>query len=322
MPKGSVQDTRVATNLVTLRDKIRELEVSLANLRGRGKRVVALLKLRDEIDEAMARLGQGFDLRPERTRVETIDNILYRKAGAVLLELSASGGLRTAREQAKPPEQRWWWFLDEYVAEKRRRSAIRAITVVLGIAAVLLIGNFAMDRFFGLSPEEKEARVFTLQAEQAIQRGDFDQAIAEYEKALEILPDAADVHLQLGVLYEQEGEETKSEAALRRAEELVGDRARFLTALARMYSDVGLADKALAEVNEAIALNPESAEAFLIRATIHENADEYQLAIDDLDRSADLAQASGQDELYVLARMRLGMLLQRSPGSGVPGMGL
>jgi tetratricopeptide (TPR) repeat protein len=279
--------------------------------------------LRDEIAEAMPRLGEGYDLRPEVTRVETIDNIIYRKSTLILRELAVGGGIRHYREGKKPSDEQWWWFLDEYVGEKRRKTAIRSISVVAGILLLLVAGNFVMDRFFGLSPIEKEARAFTLQGEEALRNGDNAEAIAQYEQALQVLPDMADAQLTLGILYELEGRPEQAREALAKAEDLVGDRPRYLTALARAYNDVGKTEPALEAVDEAIQLNDSFAEAFLIRATIYETIGDTDAAIKDLEQAGDLAQASGQDEIYVLSRMRLGMLLQRSPstGGGFPGMG-
>lgn len=323
MPKGSVEDSRATTTLVELRNTIRELEVGLANIGLRGRRVAELLSLRDEVSVAMPLLGEGYDLRPEETRVETIDNILYRKSGIILRELASSGGLRRYRAEKDPPDERWWWYLDEYVGEKRRKGAIRFISIVVTLGLLLVVGSYLMDRFFGLSPIEKEARAFTLQGEEALRAGDYVGAIAQYEGALDVLPTMADAQLTLGILYELEGRSEDAEGALAKAEELVGDRARYLTALARAYNDVGKTDQALDAVDEAIELNDTFAEAFLIRATIYETTGDTDSAIKDLEVAGDLAQASGQDEIYVLSRMRLGMLLQRSPsaGGGFPGGG-
>ena len=324
MPKGAIEDTRSPTTLVELRDKIRELEIGLANVNGRGARMVDLLRLRDEVDEAMGRLGEGYDLRPEKTRVETIDNIVYRKSPAITRELHRAGGMRTLREEIKPPEEHWWWYLDLHLAEKRRKTAIRSITVVVGLLILLLAGNFAMDHFFGLNPTEKEARSYTMQAEEGLRTGNYDEAIAQYEKALQVLPTLSDAQLTLGVLYEIKARTEDSKNALATAEKLIGDRAKYLTALARTYNDVGKSDEGLAAINEALQVDLNSVEAYLIRATIYETTNKVDLAIQDLDRAGELAQAHGQDELYVLARMRLGMLLQRSPSTGgvSPGGGL
>ena len=110
MPKGVVESPGVATTATRLRGQIRELEIGFANLRGRGDAVLDLLKQRDEVGETIERFeAAGLDMRPERTRIETVDNIISRKAPDISRELARTGGLEGARRQEKPPEERWWW---------------------------------------------------------------------------------------------------------------------------------------------------------------------------------------------------------------------
>lgn len=335
MPKGSIEETRAATEAVLLREKIRQLEIGVANIRRTGKHVVDLLRLRDEVEEAMARLEANEaapDLRPERTRIETVDNILYRKANIITRELLPYGGLAAARGEHKPlgslvpleqvpPEEHWWWYLDAYLAERRRKAAIKSIIFVVALGVVLVTANYLINRFFGLDPVEKEARGYTMAAEQMLREGDLDGAIEQYEIALNTLPSLIEARVTLGVLYEKKGRVKEAQQLYAQAEENIGDRATFLTVLARSYYDVGELEKALTAINEAIELAPDSAQAYLIRASVYETQDKVALAIEDLERSADLAQAQGQDSLYVLARMRMGMLLQRGPAMNIPGTG-
>lgn len=335
MPKGAIEERRAATELVRLRDKIRELEIGVANIRGRGKGVADLLRLRDEVEEGMRALSEDEaapDLRPERTRMDTIDNMLLGRAPHILGELMRFGGLAAARGErpafggmtpleTRPADDHWWWYLDEYVAQRRRKAAIKTIAVVMGLVAVLLVGNWVMNRYFGLDPVEREARGYTMEAEQLFRSGDLEGAIAAYEKALTVVPSMEDALVMLGVLYEVTGRQQESEEVLARAREAIGKRSEYLLILSRSYMDVGEMEKAMAAVQEAIALDPESAQAYLIRATIYESQNEVALALEDLEKSGSLAQAQGQDSLYVLSRMRMAMLLQRGPASSMPGQG-
>lgn len=320
MPKGVIEDTRTATLAVKLRKEIRNLEIDVVNIRGRREGVLDLLRSRDHLGQEIARLQEkGLDLRPERTRVETIDNILTRKATTIMRELRASGGLSAARREENPPEEHWWWYLDLYVAEKQRKGAIKSISIIVGLVIVLLTANYVMNKYFGMDPVEKEARSHVNLAERHLRDGETEAALAEYEQAVAILPSYTEAHIMLGVLYESQGNMDKAQKAFAAAEVTIGDRAKYLMALARNYQKIGEMDVALEKIQGATELSPDSAQALLIRGGIYEAMGEEALAIQDYAQSSELAQSQGDDALYVMARMRMGMLLQRSPSGVGPG---
>ena len=323
MPKGSIQETRMATRAVQLREQIRELEVAAASFQGRpAENARALLMLRDKVEEEFSALEeQGMDLRPERTRVKTVDNILVRKARGLERALGPTGGFAGARRDVQPSDDAWWWFLDEHIAEQRRKSAIKFITVFV-VAAVLLIGgNWAMNRFFGMDPIDREARGYVSSAEQALSMGNYEEAVAAYQQAIETQPEMYDAYIGLGVLYELQGQQEEARQTLAKAEELLADRVSYLLTLSRAYSSVGKMDPALDAAEEAVALAPESAQAYLIRGGVYEATGQRGEALTDYELSGELAREQGEDALYVLARMRMGMLLQSGVGSGMPGGG-
>jgi tetratricopeptide (TPR) repeat protein len=321
MPKGAIENTRVSTAAAGLRDMIHELETELVDLEDKGRDVIDLHRQRDQIAEEVSRLeSEGIDLRPERTRIETIDNILSREANVIAREAREVGGLPAVREEENPPESHWWWYVDEYVADKRRKKVIKTVAIVVGVLLLLVTGNYLMDRFFGLSAQEKEARIHINEAEQQFRESNYEQAIKEYEKAVEITPSDGQAQASLGVLYELQGRQEEAEEALKAAEDALGDRLEFLLTLAQTYMTAGEYDTALQKANEAIELNPDSARAYLIRGSVYENTEQRAKAIEDFQRSADLAQSTGKDALYVLAKMRLATLLQQAPNS-VPGGG-
>lgn len=316
MPKGAIEDTRVSTAAAGLRDMIHDFETDLPDLDEAGEGVIDLLRRRDQIEKEVSQLAsEGLDLRPEKTRIETIDNILSREASTIVRESRKAGGLQAAREAENPPESHWWWYLDEYVAEKRRKKITKTATIIVGILLVLVTGNYLMDRFFGLSAQEKEARVYINEAEQQFREENYEQAIAEYEKAVELTPYDGQAQAALAVLYELQGYPEEAERAFKMAEEALGDHQEFLMTLAQTYMTAGEYDTALDQANEAIELDPEAARAYLIRGSIYERMDERAKAIEDFEHSADLAQAAGQDALYVLARMRMAGLLQQAPST-------
>jgi tetratricopeptide (TPR) repeat protein len=310
MPKGSLENNRVQTRMEQLREQIRQLEVGVAGLH--ADNVLDMLRLRSQAETTVAEEeALGRDLRGERTRLATIDNMLERHATRVVTLAARRGGLRAAREQEAPPSGYWWWYLDDTVADRLRHSVVRAGAVIIGVVLVLLLGNYLLNTFFGMSPEEREAYGFTTMAEQMIYVGEYEEAIDRYEQAVEVIPDLPEAWVALAALYDVQGREDDHRAALARAETLVGDPLRLRLLLARQYETVQLLDVALAYAEQALELDPGSAEAHLIRGGIHDSLGNRELALADFEYASELARERGEDALYVLARTRMGMLLQQ-----------
>jgi tetratricopeptide (TPR) repeat protein len=324
MPKGALeQDIGIETSLSKLRDMIRELELQAFRLGGRGESVIETLRLRDRVEaELEGRRAAGMDMRAEQTRVETIDNMLRRQASILMGELRGMGGLGAARQQENPPEDHWWWYLDYEVSERRRRLAMRSTIIIAVALALLLGGNWVMNRFFGMDPVEKEARNYSSAAQQILyDRGDQEEAIELYEQAIAVYPEMPEAHAALAVLYEANGREEEAAREFEIAGEQLGDALGFEITVARAYETLGNLDAALEHAETALALGPEAPQAYFVRGGIYEALQENSQAIADFERASDLAREQGEDALYVLARTRMAMLMQRGPSSGLGGLG-
>jgi len=314
MPKGTVENNHATTTLAELRDQIRQLEIGVANLQGRRSGVIDLLRLRSRVEEAMERFQtSNVDVRPERTRLNSVDNALHRQAAIVVREAGNIGGLERIRKGERPPERYWWWYLDREVAERRRRNAIRLSSIVIGLAVLVLIVNYALNAFFGMKPSEKEAHELITSAEMLVRDGKYDQAIEEYKQAIELAPSLGDAYVALGVLYELQGHHDEAQQQLNKARELYADEATYELAVAEAYERAGQIEKALEAVNRALEQVPNSAQAYLVRAGIYEQNGDRGRALADLERAAQLASEQGEDALYVLAKTRMGMLSQQVP---------
>ena len=299
-----------------VRDKIREMEIGLVNPKRLGADgVVRMLKLRDELESEVAALEQqGVDLRPEKTRLESIDGILVSKAGALVRVLFKKGGLAAVRREENPPREHWWWYLDSYLAERRRKWLIRTGITLTAIVVLLLGVNWVMDKFFGLSPTEKAAYDHSSRGEQYAMDGDYAKAVSEYEQAAALTPNNGETLTALGVLYEKQGQLDKAKETLAAAEQAFEDRATYLVTLAQSYRMVAEPDKAMQAANQAIEADPNSAQAYYVRSILDEDKGDIPAAITDVNKAATLADEQGQTELYVLARQRYGILLQSGSG--------
>jgi len=299
-----------------LRKLIREAELGVANLRGMGAEAINLLRTLDQINDLLKELEQtGMDLRPERTRLTTVEGLLRSKARILLKELKSTGGLARARqaEASLPPASRWWWYLDE-IQRRKQRQRIRRWAIIAGIVGILIVGAiFAYERFLAPEPKVQQKQDLVLSAEQALAEGDRQGALRKYEAALALDPTDPELHIWVGVLAEQAGQSAEAEAHYAEAERLVADRVRFLFFRANAYQRTGQQEAALRDAEEAISLDPDAPEPHLVLAGVYEEQNNVSLALAELQKTAELAQKAGNDVLYVLARTRQAMLLQRAP---------
>lgn len=316
MPKGFGEADAPASGISELREAIRSLELNVRQLRGKGPQVIEVLTLRDRAQEALeAQIAHGVDVRPERTRLETIDNMIRRQAMAFSRELATSGGMSAAREERQPPEEYWWWFIDIEHAARLRKSALRYGLIFVAVLVALVLGNWLLNRNYGLDPTEQAAYDHSSQAEMLLQRGEYAEAIAEFEAANEIQPDAGN-YAWLAALYDVEGDAKSSAEALAMAESLIEDKPPLYTSLALCYDMLGDPDKTEEWAYKALAIDDEYAQAWLYLGSAAESRGDTDAASKLFDEAARLASEQGNDSLYVLARMRMGMIMGGGAMSG------
>lgn len=321
MPKGSSGAGEVHTAATDLRAALRRVEVALgARDHWDAAMMAALLNDRDRVASEAARLqAADVDLRAEETRLATADAQLRRRAGEIVRAAGGAGLWPALRREVPAAGDAWWWHLDELAAARRRRTLRRALA---GLAlAILLAGGIGWAAWrFGPGPE---ARAYTdaMQAgEVALSEGDAAAALAAYEEAARLRPEAAEAQAMLGVLYEAAGRDGEASAALERARAAGADQGAYLVLLARSEQRAGLNEQAWTAATEAIAAGGDSlAEAYLVRGGIAEALERDEAALADYDQAATLADAAGQTELYAMARTRYALLLQR--GLGISGAG-
>ena len=313
------QPTFKAETADDLRDLITQAELIVANLRGAGPRAATLLFLLDTIQALFGRLRKtGVDLRPEATRLETIERLLEAKDSVLVREMQRSGGLAKAREALKPASARWWWFLDLRVADRRRRQLQRALLGIAGLA--LALGVFSLLYRYVFPPDPRRSAVLekTSQADRALQEGDLAAATALYRQAAEIDPEDAELYVWVGVLEELQGHPEAAQEAFVGARALLNDEPRFLTSRGMVRLRVGALDQALADGQQAVAARPDDAEAHFLLGSVYEAQRDLGRAIAAFEKAASLAEQANNSALVVMAKMRMGMILQAGPGLPVP----
>jgi len=302
-------------NAEDLRKVLREAEIAVADLRGMGPtHVLNLLHMLDAIEEAVPRLESnlGIDLKPERTRLQTIENMLRSRASRALREVGKSQLIRH-REEVGPSESAWWWYIDQLVAERRRAAIRRWALRVSVVGAILLVASLVYQIVFAPSPEERALSERLSQGETSLLQGDLETALAEFQAALAVDPNDGETCLYVGAILQQLGREQEGAEYLQRGRDLIGNPAKYHASLALVYYRMALANldtigMAESEALAALEADENLALAHFALASAYEVQGRVQEAIQEFERASDL---SSDPSLTVLARMRMGMLMQR-----------
>jgi len=300
------------TQLDALRDNLTELERSLPTLRGMGPRAVELLHRLDAVYDDMARLReQGIDLRPEQTRLDSVEEQLRGKRAPVLVkEIARSVGWKEARASVAPGRERWWWYLDEELAQQRRAKLQRWLVRGGIILLVLALLAGAYKRFLAPSPAMEQKITLVQNAERDYERGELDQAIAKYEQAAAIDPNDPEVQVWLGALYGQAGEREAAIKAFQSAREVSPSIINYFLLRARIHLRMGMLRESERDVLAALEIDPHSTQALFLLADVLERQGHYGEAMAVFHKVSLEAQ---EPALQVLAKVRYGMLLQAGP---------
>ena len=152
------------------------------------------------------------------------------------------------------------------------------------------------------SIEPNSYRTHQLRAEYHASRGDGDQAIAEYTKALALAPGATQLHLAIGTLYLSQREFQKALAAFQA--ELKND-AYSVAARARMgeaYHVIGNIAEAEGVLQQAIAINPAAAAPHKTLGRVYFKKREYQKSVEHLQLALRFGIKHDEDLYYHLGR--------------------
>jgi tetratricopeptide (TPR) repeat protein len=293
----------------SLRGLLGEAELVGANLRGAGPRVVRLAHLLDQIADLLAEMeAAGVDVRAERGRNETVCRRLRRQKGRFLAE--AGRAFQQERAAVAPDRARWWWFLDEELALERRQRLRQGLLWGAVLVVGCAISGLVYDRFIAPPPEVRRAYQYSTTGESFAEEGDLGTALAEFEAAIELTPDNPTLWVWKGVIHSQLDQTEQAEEAFLTARSLYGEGTGFLQDRGMTYLRLGNVDAAAADVEQIITQEPESGVGYYLRASVALARDDYQAAIDDLDRASELAQAAGDTQLEATVRVQRAMVFQ------------
>ena len=118
-----------------------------------------------------------------------------------------------------------------------------------------------------------------------IEKGAFDLAIPDFNKAIELNPDDVAAYSNRGTAYANTGRFDLAVQDLHKAVELKPDDANEYASRGTAYIGTGEFDLAIQDFDKAIELNPSDANAYNSRGVVHINKGEPDLAIRDLDKA-------------------------------------
>lgn len=305
----------------TLAEKLDRLDILLGKLDSRtSSKAFEILKLMDEIhDTLITRARDGISITAEQAQFDSACATL-RKNGRALVQ--AAGGRKSLiaqRASVNPTSESWWWRLDELVAEQNKNRAIRtlglAALILLLTAAVILIYN----RFLAPSPES----VARYQAEQRVMelahKGKYEQALAEVENGLRAVPQDRDLLLLKGVVLQALGSNQSAETIFVEIQNRYPNLPEFLLTKSQSYIMIGNPERAAAEAQKALAVNPDLAEAYLLLGGAQEMQEKIDEALVNYNKAAQLASKQGDTNTEITAKVRAATLMQRAPAGLYPG---
>lgn len=188
---------------------------------------------------------------------------------AVLVWVGAS----LAAETSSPlSQEKQWHEAREYLAEGKAAEAKAVFEALLkrypeqadlhlfvGITLLRLrdpkAAEASVRKAIALDPDHVEARTLLAWIESDI-HGDFDAAIAEYRKVVELRPDFAQAHNNLGVALKRKGELDKAADSFNNALERQPDFGAALSNRGWIYAEQNRWSEARRDFERALKINP------------------------------------------------------------------
>ena len=306
-------ETRTNNAATALRENLAEAERLVVNVS--PDNVETLLVLLDELDGQFETLAlDQVDLRGEEGRWEGLQSRLARRPAPIVTSGRKAGGWEGLRLRHAPATN-FWWRLDHLLAERRRRLIIRSVGSVVAIVALIALALWGVNKLFPPDPDALLLMDANSQIDQFLRVQDWQGALDVVETARTTLPVDSEWLSWEVALAEQTGDNKRAQTALARLQQVLAEQpAQIWLSVGERRLAVGDLDGAEAAVRKAEALAPDNPQVYFLLANIAEFRGDYAAALDLFDQTYTLAEQT-DPQLAAIARIRMGNLMQRGPGS-------
>ena len=148
--------------------------------------------------------------------------------------------------------------------------------------------GFAYTQRYNAPYPTPDAKEYIHRGGEALQRGQYSDAIEDFTKAIEINPEYTEVYAIRGLIYSGQGEYDHAIEDFTKAIEINSEYADAYCARARNYLSQGEWNHAIEDSTKAIEINPEYTDAYDIRARVYFSQDEYDRAIEDSTKAIEI----------------------------------
>ncbi len=297
-----------------LREILATLEKRIAKLREISPEdALEILPLFDQANGKLDILEKaGVTTSGEATQLELLLSQFHTKQREFVRKVGGVAAMQQTRQAHQPDESQWWWFIDEAIAKERQSKFIRWI-VGLVIAGAILAGlAFAYQQFFAPDPIFQAGIGFQQAAENKLINGEYEAALADVNQAIDRLPDAPELFVMRGVIFEMLEKPDLAEESFVLARLGFDQEDLFYNARAKYYLMAGLPNLAIIDAEMAISINPDSAVNYLFIAQANEMLGNYSKAIEYYEIASEAAERTNNATLTVIIRMQLATLLQQN----------
>lgn len=258
------------------------------------------------IEHCINEAGAGADIRAETNRADFVRERLRVNAEVIMRVI------RRADRAGEVEDSRAWARVLAIAADRRSRR-IRRLAVA-GIGAVVLIAALVLlPVIVPAEPAPAIGSISRLLANEGAAAA-LDLARAEYER----FPDDPEAALWRGVLELRAGDPAAAEELFEQARRQAASEIEFLFERGTLLIRVGLLDAAETDAAALIARPDAQAEGYLLLGSVREARGDRAGAIAAFQQAADLAAAADKPHLEVIAKTRLGMILQALPVAPAP----
>ncbi|NBC82252.1 MAG: tetratricopeptide repeat protein [Bacteroidetes bacterium] len=141
---------------------------------------------------------------------------------------------------------------------------------------------------FGIGLKSQKAKDYYKTAQDFIEAQRFEDAIAQYSKAVELEPDYVDAYIERAQMYKRLGDYKSAVDDYERAITFDDNEEEFYYWAAEAHYQLGNYDKALVHVKKCIEEKSRYLEAYILQTKIHVEQNDYNKALDAANEAVDL----------------------------------